>query len=86
MFFLFLDRGIRREARQVADWLGIIRDDMDWLDVQQKLCVKLQYKVLHHKEPEESQTIPNWDKEIFDRVEGLNEYIEEWKKKYNQEW
>lgn len=71
---------------RIADGLGIIRDDMDWIDVQQKLCIKLQYKVQHHEEPKESQTVPNWDKEIFDRVEGLEEYIEEWKKKHNQEW
>ena len=71
---------------RITDGLGIIRDDMDWLDVQQNLCVKLQYTVLHHEEPEESQTVPNWDKEIFDRVEGLEEYIEEWKKKHSREW
>ena len=71
---------------RIADGLGIIRDDMDFLDKEQRLCIKTQYEVLHHEKPEESQTIPNWDKEIFDRVEGLEEYIEEWKKKYNQGW
>lgn len=71
---------------RIADGLGIIRDDMDFLDKEQGLCIKNQYEVLHHKEQEESQTIPNWDKEIFDRVQGLNEYIEEWEKKHNQEW
>ena len=71
---------------RIADWLGIIRDDMDFLDKEQKLCIKTQYEVMHNEKPKESQTIPNWDKEIFDRVEGLEEYIEEWKKKHNKEW
>lgn len=71
---------------RIADGLGIIRDDMDFLDKEQRLCIHLQYKVMHHEEPKESQQIPNWDKEIFDRVEGLCEYIEEWKKKCNKEW
>lgn len=71
---------------RIADGLGIIRDDMDFLDREKKLCIKTQYEVIHHKKPEGIESITNWDKEIFDRVEGLEEYIEEWKKKHNQEW
>ena len=72
------------EARPNEFWN--FRTDMDILDKEQNLCIKTRYEVQHHKAPEEDLTIPNWDKEIFDRVEGLEEYIEEWKKKYNQEW
>ena len=65
---------------------GDFRTDMDFLDKEQKLCIKTQYEVMHHKEPEGIKPILNWVKEIFDRVEGFEEYIEEWKKKHNQEW
>lgn len=71
---------------RIADGLGIIRDDMDFLDKEQKLCIKTQYEVMHHTKPEGVEPIPNWDKEIFDIVEGFGEYVEEWKKKHNQEW
>jgi hypothetical protein len=65
---------------------GVIRDDMDFLDEKQGLCVQSQYKMQHHKEPLNSQIVSHWDKAIFDNVNSLEEYIRVWKKKNNKEW
>lgn len=70
----------------IYTWGDTPRNDMDFLDEEQHLCIKSLYEVQYHEEPKESQQITNWDKEIFDRVEEMHEYIEEWKKKHNQEW
>lgn len=70
----------------ITDLLGVIRDDADFLDEKQGLCVKSQYKVQYHKEPQNSQIISHWDKAIFDNVNSLEEYIRVWRDKNNKEW
>lgn len=71
---------------RIVDGLGVIRDDMDFLDEKQKLCVKLQDKVIHRNMDIEYIPIPNWDKAIFDKVDSFEEYIQVWEDKNNKRW
>lgn len=71
---------------RIYSWDNTPRNDMDFLDEKQRLCIKNQDKVMFHTENVEYNLIPNWDKEIFNKVNGMKEYIKEWEAKHKKKW